>query len=287
MTTEEALVKLGRQTAESIMSVLEVICPGAARHTDPAIAPDAVTALADQPLPGLAASVAYVDGVTGGTVRLMGLDGAHRLASVMMGGSAEDADSDAPLTEIEHSAVGEAMNQMIAAAAAAAGTVLGYEVEIAPPEIFPTGTVALAERFEGTAHAITTAFDVCGRPCRLVQLVPQTFVVRMRGALDELGTIRPEDAATDEVARDALLGRMRSTRVRLSAEVGRTHLPIERLVDVPAGTVIELDREVQDPIDIYVNGHPFAVGRLVVNDAAEWAVRIERLLDDDTTTTVR
>ena len=110
----------------------------------------------------------------------------------------------------------------------------------------------------------------------------------MRGALDELGVVRPEDAATDEGARDALLGRMRSTRVRLSAEVGRTRLPIERLVDVPAGTVIELDREVQDPIDIYVNGHPFAVGRLVVNDAAEWAVRIERLLDDDpSTTTVR
>lgn len=288
MTTEQALLELGRQTAESVLGVLEVICPGRARHGQTSIALDTDAALADAPIPGLAASVAYVDGVTGGNVLLIGLDGAHRLAATMMGEAPEAAAVGTPLTEIEHSAVGEAMNQMIAAAAAAAGIVLGYEVEIAPPEMVPTGTVDLAERFEGTAHAITTAFEVCDRPCRLVQLVPQTFVVRMRGALDELnGTERAHDPGSDEGTRDALLGRMRQTRVRLSAEVGRTRLPIERLVDVPAGTVIELDREVQDPIDVYVNGHPFATGRLVVTEDSEWAVRIERLLEQDMTTKTR
>ena len=281
MTTDEALARLGQQTAESMLGVLEMFAPGAASHAAPAVAPDPATALADPPTPGLAASVSYVDGVTGGNIFLMGLEGAHRLAATMMGESPDDVQADEPLSEIEHSAVGEAMNQMIAAAAAAASTVLGYEVEIGPPELLLTGSTDLAERFEDTAHAITTAFHICDRPCRLVQLVPQTFVVRMRGALNELGAAeRPPDAQSGEIAREALLGIMRSTHVRLSAEVGRTRMAIERLVDVPAGTVIELDREVHDPIDIYVNGHPFAMGRLVVTDAAEWAVRIEHLLDD-------
>ncbi len=281
-------MELGRQTAASVLGVLDVLCPGQATHGPPIIVQDPSLALAAPPIPGLAASVAYVDGVTGGNVLLVGLDAAHRLAATMMGEDPDAASVDGPLTEIEHSAVGEAMNQMIAAAAAAAGKVLGYEVEIAPPDMVPTGTVELAERFEGTAHAIITEFELCRRPCRVVQLVPQTFVVRMRGALDELnGSEGAHDPGSDEGTRDALLDRMRQTRVRLSAEVGRTRLPIERLVHVPAGTVIELDRDVQDPIDVYVNGHPFAVGRLVVTEDEEWAVRIERLLEHDMTTKTR
>jgi flagellar motor switch protein FliN len=281
VTRDEALTQLGVQTAEAVVGVLENFAPGAARHAAPVIAPDVATALANAPTPGLAGSVAYVNGVTGGNVFLIGLDGAHRLAATMTGGSPDAVDSTAELTELEHSAVSEAINQMIAAAAAAASAVLGYEVEIAPPELVPTVTADLVARYDDAAHVITTAFQVCDRPCRLVQLIPQTFVVRMRGALDELTVGRTGASAGDIRARGALQGQMRSTRVRLSAEVGRTKLPIQELVDVPAGTVIELDREVNDPIDIYVNGHPFAVGRLIINEADEWAVRIEQLLDAD------
>ena len=176
MTTEEALTQLGSQTAQAIVGVLEMFAPGVATHGAPTIGADTAAALSDAPTPGLAASVAYVDGVTGGNIFLIGHEGAKRLAATMMGASPDDVDVDEPLSELEHSAVGEAMNQMIAAAAAAASTVLGYEVEIGPPEILLTGSEDLAARFEGTAHAISTAFHICERPCRLVQLVPQTFV---------------------------------------------------------------------------------------------------------------
>ncbi len=79
-------------------------------------------------------------------------------------------------------------------------------------------------------------------------------------------------------AREALTASLRTTTVRVSAEVGRTRLPVESLVGVPAGTVIELDREADDPVDIYVNGRRYAVGRLVLTETAEWAVRVERVL---------
>lgn len=86
------------------------------------------------------------------------------------------------------------------------------------------------------------------------------------------------DGAGDDV-RATLDLSLRATTVRVSAEVGRTRLPVERLVDVPAGTVIELDRDADDPIDLYVNGRPFALGRLELTPTGEWAVRVERLLD--------
>jgi flagellar motor switch protein FliN len=50
-----------------------------------------------------------------------------------------------------------------------------------------------------------------------------------------------------------------------------------RLVGLPPGAVLELDRRADDPVDIFVNGLRFATGRLIVVDGTEWAVRIEAL----------
>lgn len=88
----------------------------------------------------------------------------------------------------------------------------------------------------------------------------------------------PGDGPLDGSARIALRHSLNTTRVRVSAEVGRTRLPVESLVGVPPGTIIELDRDAEDQIDIYVNGRRFAVGRLVLTDTSEWAVRIEAVL---------
>ena len=55
--------------------------------------------------------------------------------------------------------------------------------------------------------------------------------------------------------------------VQLSLEVGRTTMPIRRLLQLTAGTVIELERPAGDPLDVYVNGQLVAHGEVVmVND---------------------
>jgi flagellar motor switch protein FliN/FliY len=282
VNADDALRELAASTAEAMTGVLDMFCHGASSYDAITVAEGAAEALAAAPVPGLAASVAYVDGVTGGNVFLIGLEGAKRLAATMMGAPPDAPVEEGDLTELELSAVGEAMNQMMAAAAAATSTVLGYEVEIAPPQLIPTGGGDLAEAFEGTAHATSTTFVVCGQPCRFVQLVPQTFVVRMRGALDERGSaVVAGGAQLDDASRAALRESLASTTLRVSAEVGRTRMPVEQLIGVPAGTVIELDRDADDPIDIYVNGRRFATGRLVLTDTADWAVRIEHVLKMD------
>jgi flagellar motor switch protein FliN/FliY len=286
VTTEDALLELGTRTAAALSGALEKLCPGASSHETPVVAPDPSAALAGPPVPGLAASVAYVGGVTGGNVFLIPLEAAHELAVAMMVTSPDDPVERGELTDIEQSAVGEAMNQMMAAAAAATSTVLGYSVEISPPQIAATGGGDLSASLEGTAHVLTTAFEVCGHPCRFVPLGPETFVVRMRSALDERGA-EPLEAGTelDELARAALRDSLRSSVVRLSAEVGRTQLPVEKLVGLPAGTVVELDREADEPIDVYVNGRRFATGRLELTEGGEWAVRIERVIEGEQATT--
>jgi flagellar motor switch protein FliN/FliY len=210
----------------------------------------------------------------------------------MMGIEAPE-DPDAPeLSELELSAVSEAMNQMMASAAIAISSVLGTEVEIGTPETRTFTEQAQArDAYTPTPHAVRANFTVCGEPCRLIQLVPNAFVVRMTRALDELGSeiSSPADhagAGTGRPAGGATAGpSLAGIPVRVWAELGRAQLPSAQVVGMPAGAVVELNQAPDEPIDLYVNGTLFATGRLMVVDGTDWAVRIETVLSPANTST--
>jgi flagellar motor switch protein FliN/FliY len=282
MTTREALMRLGASTAEAIANVLENLCPDEVERGDVSILNPDTSPFATLEAPAVAVSVAYVDGVTGGNVFLMTATGARRIAASMMGTPAPEDDS-GELTVLELSAVAEAANQMMAAAAAAIGVVLGEEVEIAPPETRLLHSSAEAtEAYELAPHGTRATFRVCDEPCRLVQLVPNAFVVRMTRALDEMGVEHVngtsggalERGAGDGEEQVALDEALRDIRVRVWAELGRTRVKLGNAPEMPAGSVLELDRKADDPIDLYVNGLRFASGTLVLTDDGEWALRL-------------
>lgn len=52
--------------------------------------------------------------------------------------------------------------------------------------------------------------------------------------------------------------------VTLSAEIGRSKLSIGKLVGLAQGAVVELDRDVNEPLDLLVNGTLIARGEVVV-----------------------
>jgi len=70
---------------------------------------------------------------------------------------------------------------------------------------------------------------------------------------------------------------MRSVKVRVSAELGRSRLPIAQVVNLPPGSIVALDRRPDDPIDVLVNGRPFAEAKLVLVDG-EFAVQIVNIV---------
>jgi flagellar motor switch protein FliN/FliY len=293
MSADAALMKLGESTAEAAAGLLEMFAPGKIQVAGVSVVPGDANPLDGLPAPCVATSVSYTEGVTGGNVFILTLEGARKLAAAMMGMD-EPEDPDAPeLSELELSAVAEAANQMMASAAGATSTVLETEVEIGPPETKSFATVAeAADVYPKVPHAIRVAFSVCGEPCRLVQFVPNAFVVRMTRALDEMATMVTDgpDAApaadgaggsgatggsgAGAGARPSLAG----IPVRVWAELGRAQMPSADLVGLPAGAVVELDRQADDAIDLYVNGTRFATGRLMVVDETDWAVRIETVL---------
>ncbi len=283
MTAEEALLKLGQSTSEAVCGVLEMFAPGQITRGDVAVVPSGKHPLEGIPVPAVSTMVSYVDGVTGGNLFVMTVNGARRLAAAMMGIEPDETAAAAELSELELSAVAEAMNQMMASAAGATTSVLGTEVEIGVPETHTfTSVDAALDAYAPTPHATRAAISVCGEPCRLIQLVPNAFVVRMTRALDEAEFTAPDPSAAPSgpaVERPvdgapSLAG----ISVRVAAELGRATLPSAEIVGLPPGAVVELDRQADEPIDLFVNGRRFATGRLMVVDGSDWAVRIETIL---------
>lgn len=78
----------------------------------------------------------------------------------------------------------------------------------------------------------------------------------------EAGTGTAADTTGAEINLDALL----DVAVTLSVEIGRSKVPIKDLVSLSQGAVIELDREVNEPLDLLVNGTLMARGEVVVVD---------------------
>ena len=59
---------------------------------------------------------------------------------------------------------------------------------------------------------------------------------------------------------DALAG----VQMEVTIEIGRTRLPVGELLQLQPGQVLELDREVGAPLDMYINGTLLARGEIVV-----------------------
>lgn len=278
MSADRVLEELASTCAEAAADALRAFAPTAVEVGRVRVMEPGADPLANLPTPALAADVSYVDGVTGGNVFVAPLAGARGLARAMLGMTDPAEDETAPLDELERSAVAEAMNQMMAAAAFATSALLGTEVEIAPPRVRDLVEEGDADGLgEPAPHATVVPITIHGVVCRLVQLVPYAFVVRMTRALDERDAeVLSEDPGVDRSAH-GIAAALGGAEVDLWVELGRTRLPAGRLAGVPGGEVLALDRLADDPVDLYVNGLRVGTGRLLVVDGSEWAVRIETM----------
>lgn len=279
VSQREALSHLGASTAEAVARVLEMFVPGGVERGDVTVIPEGRNPFQNLPAGGIAASVRYIDGVTGANVFIMPAASARGLATAMGAGEQEDG----PLTELEMSAVGEASNQMLASAAAAISVVIGQEIDISPPDVRTLSNDIDPAEVWGTApHACSTSFTIAGEPCRLVQLVPNAFVVRMARAIDEISmeqTAADYNSQAGDGADGVNVGvpiteKLGEINLRVWAELGRTQLPIGEALELPVGALVDLDRTADAPVDLFINGLCFGHGNLLVTEDGEWAIQV-------------
>ena len=82
------------------------------------------------------------------------------------------------------------------------------------------------------------------------------------GADSEVGKI----AAQMALPSGAAMNLVKDIPVTLSIELGRTSMSLKELLELEQGAVIELERLVDEPMDVLVNGTLVAHGEVVVID---------------------
>jgi flagellar motor switch protein FliN/FliY len=102
--------------------------------------------------------------------------------------------------------------------------------------------------------------------------------------LDEFS---PDEALASELQVDADnkiasdLAPVFDVPVNISAVLGRASLSVAQLLQLGAGSVLELDRKVGEAIDIYVNNRLVARGEVVVVDERLGVTMTEIIKDGD------
>jgi len=88
----------------------------------------------------------------------------------------------------------------------------------------------------------------------------------------------PEFEALKAVSETGSLNQLLDVEVCVTVELGRVTMSIGDILKLGLGSVVELDRSVSEPVDLLVQGVPFARGEVVVIED-RFAIRIQEILD--------
>jgi flagellar motor switch protein FliN len=257
MNTEQALLRLAVATADAAQAALEERHAGEVEGLGRRVSTSVPRALEGIATPAVAVSITQGDG--GGALLVAPVAVARRLAD---GGGSGDT-----LTDDQLTLLAEQLAPVLRAVAEATSDALGQVVEAgAPAAVNAASEAELADAQPEGALATAADLTLFGEPVRLLHVLPPAFLAWVE---DTLGVI-PDDEQRRSL-RDAML----DVDVRVWAELGRARMSSQKAVALPRGAVVELDREADDAIDLYVDGLHFGTGRLIVTDEGELALRLE------------
>jgi len=86
-----------------------------------------------------------------------------------------------------------------------------------------------------------------------------------------------EAVETDSAGSVGSLDILLDMNVPVTVAIGRTEIPVRRLLQLGPGSVLKLDKPIDAPADLYLKDTKFAAGNVVVVDG-RFAVRIKQIL---------
>ena len=107
---------------------------------------------------------------------------------------------------------------------------------------------------------------------------PPAASAPVRGGLVDLPSFAPAAPAPPLPADGPSgLGRVRDIPLEVTVELGRTRLLIRDIMDLAAGSIIELDKIAGEPVDLLANGILVARGEVIVIDD-NFGVRVTEII---------
>ena len=280
--------------------------------------------------PTIILEVEYTTGIIGRNILIIKTEDAAVIANLMMGGDGKPENHE--LTEIEISAVQEAMNQMIGSAATSMATMFSRKVDIAPPKsrIWRDKNEELSDQIPGDEGIVRVNFrmtigDIVDS--NIMQIFPvataKKIVSIMMGKDEETENrvletqasarveapvqtvdskpiveepVRVESSApaptkpvevhtanfqpltqSSSASAHKNIDLILDVPLGISVVLGRTKKSIKEILELGTGSLIELDKLAEEPVEILVNGKKIAFGEVVVVDE-NFGVRITSIV---------
>ncbi|MDB2125033.1 flagellar motor switch phosphatase FliY [Clostridium paraputrificum] len=287
--------------------------------------------------PTVVLDVEYTSGIIGRNILIIKTEDAAVIANLMMGGDGIVENHE--LSEIEISAVQEAMNQMIGSAATSMATMFSREVNISPPisKIWSNSEDALSSEIPEDQAIVRVNFRMTiGNlvDSNIMQILPvetaKKIVSIMIGKEDEdsnaseqndnpvnneilvesyndsyedgYGVNQPVSEKTiietpqpqvevHKASFEPLVENKKSgvsnknidlildVPLDISVVLGRTKKSIKDILNFSTGSLIELDKLAEEPVEVLVNGKTIALGEVVVVDE-NFGVRITSIVSN-------
>lgn len=74
------------------------------------------------------------------------------------------------------------------------------------------------------------------------------------------------------------LNRFQDIKVTVSADLGRAKVPLQTLLNLGEGSILELDRQIDSPVELVAQGVPLASGEVVVVNGC-FAIRVTKVYE--------
>ena len=140
----------------------------------------------------------------------------------------------------------------------------------------------LPEAFHSLAYAlIGIQLDGVELPSLAIALDPQVSQILTASEPKEIApgpmALVPRGHQPENCSMAPMLSRLMDLELPLSIALGRARMPIHEVLKVTAGSLIELDRNIGDPVELIVHGTVVARGE-VVSVRGNYGVRIKEIM---------
>lgn len=285
--------------------------------------------------PNIILDIKYIEGIVGRNILIIKIQDGAVISNLMMGGDGKIEANLTTLSEIEISAVSEAMNQMIGSAATSMATMFGRKVDISPPtskvienddvpisddisedqpivkvsfrltigdlvdsnimQIFPIDTakniVAIMtgeDKGQEEVEAVKQSEPIQNKEIEQPVQAPQPQYAPQQQQYQQPQYQQPVEvhqAAFEPLVPQQGVPPMKNMDLILdvpldiSVVLGRTRKSIQDILNLGTGSLIELEKLAEEPVEILVNGKQIALGEVVVVDE-NFGVRITSIVSN-------
>jgi flagellar motor switch protein FliN len=295
--------------------------------------------------PNIILDIKYIEGIVGRNILIVKIQDGAVISNLMMGGDGQIDSNISTLSEIEISAVSEAMNQMIGSAATSMATMFGKKVDISPPtsKVIESDEMPISDDISEDEPIVKVSFRLTIGDLvdsNIMQIFPietaKNIVAIMTGedkGKEEVEPVKqsepiqnkeieqpvqapqpqyqqpqyeqpqyqqpqytapqPQYQQPVEVHQAAFeplvpqqgvppmknMDLILDVPLDISVVLGRTRKSIQDILNLGTGSLIELEKLAEEPVEILVNGKQIALGEVVVVDE-NFGVRITSIVSN-------